>query len=72
MKKFRVIKPVDYVVGHLRSGYLSGEFEANSIEEIKEMFSDDDFSSLDFVADDYEVDELEVEDTPMIIEEIKE
>lgn len=72
--KVRVTKDCDFVVGHLRYGHLETEVEVNSLEEAKEMFSNDGdiYYDMDLIVDDYEVDDYEVSSSPMRFEIIEE
>ena len=70
MKKYKVFIPCNYVVGHLRYGHFEGEVEANSMEEVKAMFTKaDSLIDLDLCIDDYRVEDYEVDFNGMEIEE---
>lgn len=71
MKKFKVTKECDYVMGRLRYGHLEGIFEAESKEEVEKMFADRCFDDLKFIVDDYRVDDYELSDEPMVIVEVE-
>ncbi len=71
MKKFKVVVPCEYIVGHLRYGHGEAIIEAKDIEEAKQKAKE--FDDYDIEIDDYEIDDcgsFEFED--MEIEEIKE
>lgn len=56
--KFNVYADIDYVTGHLRYGHLEGTVECESVEKLKELFTEEDFKDcLELVVDDYEVED---------------
>ena len=58
--KFKVIKDLDYVIGHLRYGHLEGVVEAESEEQLKELLKKPDAKDyLEVVIDDYEVEDYD-------------
>ncbi len=60
MSKFKIIAPVEYVMGHLRYGHYEGELELTE-EELEEINKDPDLLkeyNLDFVVDDYRVEDI--------------
>lgn len=70
MKKYKVTIPCNYVIGYLRYGHFEGEVEANSIEEVKAMFTKaDSLIDLDLCIDDYSVEDYEANFDEMEIEE---
>ncbi len=70
-KKFRVTQDLDYVMGHLRYGHKEMIIEADSLEEVKEMFADGDTSMMDIIVDDYSIDDYSGNDNPIKFEEVK-
>lgn len=63
-KKFKYEKELDYVVGHLRHGYIEGTIEADNLEEAKKKLEEYEKKGLirefgKVVIDDYECEDLE-------------
>ena len=59
--EFIVTKNCDYVVGHLRYGYLTGVIEADSLEEAREKLKQG-FDGAELVVTDYAVDHYQPAD----------
>lgn len=71
MKKFRVTRDADYVMGHLRYGHQEGVIEAESLEDAKRKIEEDGYDDcLDLVIDDYSVDDADYGDNEFEYEEI--